>query len=42
MEENCGGGQGLNWAVESRGERERESLTVTADSTYSYRSALKG
>jgi hypothetical protein len=24
LEEDCGGGQGLNWAVEPRGERERE------------------
>jgi hypothetical protein len=24
MEENCGGGQGINWAVELRRERERE------------------
>jgi len=24
MEEECGGGQGLNWSVEPRGERERE------------------
>jgi ABC-type protease/lipase transport system fused ATPase/permease subunit len=24
MEEDCGGGQGLSWAVEPRGERERE------------------
>jgi hypothetical protein len=24
MEENCRGGQGLNWAVEPRGKRERE------------------
>jgi hypothetical protein len=23
MKENCGGGQGLNWAVEPRRERER-------------------
>jgi hypothetical protein len=27
MEENCGGGQGLNWAVEPTGEREGERLT---------------
>jgi hypothetical protein len=25
MEENCGGGQGLNWAVEPRRERKREN-----------------
>jgi hypothetical protein len=25
MEENFGGGQGLNWAVESRRERERDN-----------------
>jgi hypothetical protein len=24
MEEDCGGGQGISWAVEPRGERERE------------------
>jgi hypothetical protein len=26
MEENCGGGQGLNWAVGPRRERDRESI----------------
>jgi hypothetical protein len=26
VEENCGGGQGLNCAVESTGERERERV----------------
>jgi hypothetical protein len=24
MEENCGGGKGLNWAIEPRRERQRE------------------
>jgi len=26
MEEDCGGGQGLSWAVEPRGEREKVKL----------------
>jgi hypothetical protein len=28
MEDNCGGGQGLNWAVEPRGEREITGIRV--------------
>jgi len=29
MEEDCGGGQGLSWAVEPRRERERERNKMT-------------
>jgi hypothetical protein len=31
MEENCSGGQGLNWAVEPRRERERENQPAATD-----------
>jgi hypothetical protein len=37
MEEDCGGGQGLSWAVEPRRERERKSQSSSVSIMTGYR-----
>jgi hypothetical protein len=36
MKEDCGGGQGLSWAVEPRGERERDRQSSSFSHLMSY------